>query len=138
MRKALRGQLGRNPDLEIATMETASKIRSKPTAADVKAGDGVFVAPTPITAGDEIQIWYGGLLARNGARRVFLHWGVGPGAWQQVRDVEMKTHSPGIFSCLITAAEGGRLEFCFHDGAGNWDNNSGRNWSYTIHNGLMH
>jgi hypothetical protein len=55
-----------------------------------------------------------------------------------VRDVRMKKESAGIFSCIIQApAQGGRLEFCFHDGAGNWDNQQGRDWHFPIHNGLI-
>lgn len=150
MRKALKAQISRNPDLEIAT-EMAPKITEKDVAqnttasvksaafADVKLGDGVMVTPTPITAGEEVQVWYGGLLAKSGADSIILHYGIGPGSWQNVHDVQMAKVSQGVYTCVVRAAEGGgRFEFCFRDNAGNWDNNSGKNWSFTIHNGQFH
>ena len=91
---------------------------SSPELRARKAGRRRAGYPLPITAGEEVRIWYGGLLAKSGAVDVYLHMGIGPGAWQQVRDVRMKKESAGIFSCIIQApAQGGRLEFCFHDGA---------------------
>lgn len=141
LRKALQGQSQRQPDVEIGSFTTPTDIASEashPSYDHIKLGDGVLVTPSPITAGEEVQIWYGGLLAKSGATDVYLHVGIGPGAWQQVRDIRMQKEAEGIFSCTIQApVEGGRLEFCFHDGAGNWDNQQGRNWHYQIHNGLI-
>ncbi len=141
VKRAFTGDAGRRASkMEIAAMDVMPETKTRSTGIatpNVMKGDGVLVRPTPITAGEETEIWYGGLLAKSGARRVMLHWGVGPGAWQNVRDVSMRETSTGVWNCTIQAAYGGRLEFCFHDGAGHWDNNSGKNWSYTIHNGLI-
>jgi hypothetical protein len=142
MRKALRAQIMRDPDLEIATIDTTQntwdKLETKPAFSNVKTGDGVLIAPTPITANEEFTVWYGGLLAKDGASDIFLHYGIGPGAWQNVHDVRMNKESDGVFSCQVEAADGGRFEFCFRDTAGRWDNNNSRNWSLAIHNGLVH
>lgn len=141
LRRAFADRTRQYPDFETATLGTDQQVAVGATAVappkSVFKGDGVLLTPTPITAEEEVQVWYAGTLAKSGARQIFLHWGVGPGAWQQVRDMPMTESSSGVWNCVIRAASGGRLEFCFHDGTGNWDNNMGKNWSYTIHNGLL-
>jgi len=97
--------------------------------------DGVRVFPMPITAEADVVVSYSGLLAKAGATQVYLHCGEGPGPWQNVRDVPMDEGPPGTWTARLTAGDGGTLEFCFHDAAGNWDNNNGVNWSVTVHSG---
>lgn len=136
VRKAVRKRALRDVELaELGTTISETKTPGVLTASF--AGEGVYVTPTPVTAGEEVQVWYSGLLSKSGAKKVFLHSGVGPGAWQQIKTTPMVESSPGVFKCSIRAADGGRLEMCFHDDAYNWDNNNGRNWSYTIHNGYL-
>lgn len=107
------------------------------TAEDYQIGpdDGVRVSPMPVTAESEVVISYSGLLAKAGASELYLHCGEGPGGWRNVRDVPMARGQDGAWTARLDAGEGGTLEFCFHDGAGNWDNNSGVNWSVTVHSG---
>ena len=97
--------------------------------------DGVRVSPMPITAGERVSISYSGLLATAGAGKVYLHCGEGPGPWMNVRDIPMEKGSSGEWVAQVLAGDGGTLEFCFHDGAGHWDNNSGVNWAVTVHDG---
>lgn len=97
--------------------------------------DGVLVSPMPVTAGQRVNIRYNGLLSEAGAEKVYLHCGEGPGAWMNVRDIPMERDSSGGWVAELQAGEGGTLEFCFHDGADHWDNNSGLNWSVTVHGG---
>lgn len=100
--------------------------------------DGVVVDPTPITSGEEITIFYNGLLATSGASQVYVHVGYGLAAdWRQVQDLRMSRTGWGFVKTLEMPDED-RFNFCFHDGYGNWDNNSGVNWSYIIHNGRSH
>ncbi|MGI6611546.1 MAG: carbohydrate binding domain-containing protein [Limnochordia bacterium] len=140
VRKALANRTRQSLDFEAGSLGRGTQAAVidavAPPRESAFKGDGVLVTPTPITAGEEVQVWYAGSLAKSGVRHVFLHTGVGPGAWQKVRDIPMTESSPAVWTCSIRAASGGRLELCFHDGAGNWDNNSGMNWSYTIHAGL--
>lgn len=96
--------------------------------------DGVYVAPTPITGRQEVTVSYRGSLAKQGAQQVFLHYGYGPGDWPVVNDVPMQKVGDG-FETSFEVPDGGQLEFCFRDEAGNCDNNNGRNWSYIIHDG---
>lgn len=97
--------------------------------------DGVRVSPMPVTAGERVNISYAGLLSKAGAEKVYLHCGEGPGAWRNVRDIPMERSSAGEWVAQLQAGEGGTLEFCFHDGSDHWDNNSGVNWSVTVHGG---
>ncbi len=101
--------------------------------------DGVYVRPTPITAGDSIVVKYSGLLAKSGAQEVHLHMGYGYGAWDRVSDIPMRETTRGSFETEVhlPIEETSRFNFCFRDNAGNWDNNSGRDWSYEIHAGEL-
>ncbi|MBO8138807.1 MAG: carbohydrate-binding protein [Desulfotomaculum sp.] len=97
---------------------------------------GVVVDPVPITAGEEIVVFYNGLLAQSGADGVYLHCGYGNADnWQGVQDMRMAKTGYGFIKTLRTPEVSTRLNFCFRDTAYNWDNNNGRNWSFEIHNG---
>jgi len=96
---------------------------------------GVVVDPTPITAGEEITVLYDGLLAKSGADQVYLHVGYGPGQeWKSVADLKMSRTGWGWVKTIEIPFEE-RFNFCFRDSTNNWDNNSGTNWSFVIHNG---
>ncbi len=96
---------------------------------------GVAVDPTPITAGQEVTVLYDGLLSHDGAEHVFLHVGYGNSQhWELVGDYQMNKLDYG-WEKTLHINEDSRFNFCFKDCANNWDNNSGKNWSYEIHNG---
>jgi len=79
--------------------------------------------------GKDISIIYNGLLDRSGASQVYLHCGFGdPMNWQVVDDYRMQRTPEGWKKTLNV--ENDQITFCFHDAAGNWDNNSGYNWTY--------
>ncbi|MBO8128455.1 MAG: carbohydrate-binding protein [Peptococcaceae bacterium] len=99
---------------------------------------GVVVDPTPITAGEEITVFYNGLLSTSGADQVYLHLGFGPSdRWHNVKSMKMSRTGWGWVKTFEAPMEEERLNFCFHDSAGNWDNNNGMNWSWTIHHGSI-
>ncbi|AGB42003.1 Carbohydrate binding domain (family 25) [Halobacteroides halobius DSM 5150] len=101
--------------------------------------NGVQVNPTPITAGERITINYQGLLAQSGADQVYLHAGVGMGDnWQDVTNIQMKQEQNGDWVAQLRINSAERFNFCFKDSAENWDNNSGNNWSYEVHNGDLY
>ncbi len=108
-------------------------------AAPASVDDGVYVKPTPITAGDSVTVKYSGLLAEAGADQVYLHMGYGMGTWNAVSDIPMARIGPGTFEARVDVPleQTSRFHFCFRDDAGNWDNNDGRDWSYEIHNGEL-
>ena len=99
--------------------------------------DGVYVSPTPITAGENVSIKYNGLLAKSGAEQLTLRMGYGHAEWNGINDILMSKIEDQTFEAKIKIPieECSRLQFCFVDNAGNWDNNTGKNWSYEIHCG---
>ncbi|MFZ5595425.1 MAG: carbohydrate-binding protein [Bacillota bacterium] len=99
---------------------------------------GVVVDPTPITASQEIAVLYYGLLAKSGAEQIYLHVGYGAeNGWQNVYDYKMSKTGWGWVKTLEMPEDQTRFNFCFKDSAGNWDNNNGVNWSFTIHDGRI-
>lgn len=96
---------------------------------------GIIANPVPITAGEQINIRYHGLLASAGADAVYLHCGYGyANNWSRIMDLPMQKTEQGFETSLKVEREN-RLNFCFKDSANNWDNNNGKDWSYTIHSG---
>ncbi len=126
---------------EVATERRPAGRRSaeRPTAPAAEPDDGVYVFPTPITAGDSITVRYTGALAQAGAERVYLHMGFGRDTWERVSDVPMEKKGPRTFEARLhlPLEETSRFRFCFKDDAGRWDNNNGRDWSYEIHHGEL-
>lgn len=101
----------------------------------IMVDEGIEISPIPVTQGDSITIKYNGQLAKNGADTVYAHVGYGTGDdWHNIQDIAMMSTKDG-WVCNTSATEEERLHFCFHDSAHNWDNNEGRNWSITVHNG---
>jgi hypothetical protein len=98
--------------------------------------EGISITPIPATAGETITITYDGLLAKSGAGTVYTHLGYGDNdSWANIEDVVMSNIPQGWTCDLLPKGE--RMNFCFHDGANNWDNNYGHNWSIGLHNGEL-
>lgn len=98
-------------------------------------GGGVYVDPTPITAGQKVTVLYNGLLAKSGADQIYLHVGYGDARhWNHLADIPMTRIGWG-WEKTIAMTDDSRFNFCFKDSANNWDNNTGHNWSYEVHNG---
>lgn len=86
---------------------------------------GVEVKPSHFLR--QATVCYNGLLARNGASEVFMHCGYGnPRNWRTTATIKMDRTERGWETTLDMRDS--MLNFCFHDGAKNWDNNNGRNW----------
>lgn len=113
-------------------LTTKSGTRTKKKTSIVE--EGVSVTPIPLTAGETLTINYDGLLAQHGADSVYAHIGYGSNDhWVEIEDVPMKSKKK-LWTCDVTPRDS-RVNFCFHDGANNWDNNNGHNWSLTVHDG---
>jgi hypothetical protein len=96
---------------------------------------GIYLEPVPITVGEEVKIKYKGELAKNNADKIYLHTGFGYQEWHDVQDLPMRKTRDGGWTATMRITDNSCFNFCFHDNAMNWDNNSGRDWTYEIHEG---
>lgn len=90
----------------------------------------VDVVPSPSLKDRHATIRYEGLLQKNGADRVFMHYGFD--GWARNCWSEMKREPDGSFACSIPMQGAKECNFCFKDSANNWDNNNGWNWATDI------
>lgn len=104
----------------------------------VSSPDGVVVDPTPVTAESKIEVFYDGLLFKNGADAIWVYVGYGHNnQWNNSEYFKMNKTGWGFEKSFYISGYD-RLNFCFKDSADNWDNNNGLNWSYEIHDGHQH
>lgn len=93
--------------------------------------NGVYVTPSDFTYGDRIRVTYDGLLSKSGATEVFAHIGYGTQKWDDVTDIKM-SQIANCFEATFPVNETSNLNVVFKDSANNWDNNSGKNYSFKI------
>jgi hypothetical protein len=93
--------------------------------------NGVIISPTNPHPGESVKITYNGLLPKSGAAQIFAHVGHGF-EWQHTQDMQM-TRTPAGFEATLTAGNHNTLCVAFKDTANNWDNNSGLNYNFNIH-----
>lgn len=98
-------------------------------------GDAVEIDPDPAEAGEPVTVSYdstGRVL--DGAAQVYLHYGFDN--WNPVMapDPAMDWDGDeGLWRVTVPVLESAwQLDFVFHDGAGNWDNNDGADWHYEV------
>lgn len=92
--------------------------------------NGVTISPAVPGTGDNVMITYDGLLAKSGATHVFAHVGFGS-RWDKINDFRMERTSTG-FQTTVPVSGYDTLNVCFKDCAENWDNNSGKNYTFDI------
>jgi len=92
---------------------------------------GVQVKPVS-ESGKDVAVLYNGLLAASGAADITMHYGYGDAEnWSEVGDAGLERSFEGWVS-TVSMQDNKQLNFCFRDGAFNWDNNNGLNWIYRI------
>ncbi len=85
------------------------------------------------TVGDEIKLTYDGLLTKSGAKEVFAVVGFGDNkSWDNVSTYPMSSTNQHAYELSIPVKENGQLNVAFKDSANNWDNNSGKNYTFYI------
>lgn len=94
------------------------------------SSNGVFVTPISISVGDKVRVAYDGLLAKSGASEIFAHVGYG-NKWDDSTDLKMSRTTTG-FEATIPVTYSTSLNLCFKDNADNWDNNSGKNYTFDV------
>ena len=91
--------------------------------------NGITVTPAILAKGDTAKVTYSGLLADDGADRMYVRFGFGD--WERAVDYRMIPADEG-FEAHVPISEGEDLQLCFKDSADHWDNNSGRNYSFEV------
>ena len=94
------------------------------------AAKGVVISPALPAKGETVRLVYRGLLAANGAQKVYARFGFGDD-WQKAMDYKMMRTAEG-FEAALPVAGAATLNVCFRDSADNWDNNSGQNYSFEV------
>lgn len=91
----------------------------------------VSLDPVPLIKGKKAVVRYKGLLASSGADQVYLYGGYGENEWKDTTDLPM-SHDGHAWTVELPIVGEEKFNFCFHDSAQNWDNNSGLNWASEI------
>jgi hypothetical protein len=95
--------------------------------------NGVKLSKKTLKAGDTIELSYTGLLKNSGAKEVKVHFGYNE-SWEDSQTVDMDLKDDA-FVVSLTLTKAGTLNCAFVDPIGNWDNNSGNNYSFKISKG---
>jgi hypothetical protein len=91
---------------------------------------GVAISPASPAVGDKVTIKYDGILSKNGAAEIFLHFGYGSN-WDIEQDVPMVKKETG-FEATIPALKDDYLKLSFRDPFSNVDDNYGEGYSFDI------
>jgi len=79
----------------------------------------------------QARINYSGLLAENGAQDVFGVYGFGSNQkWENVSTLTLNKEGQGSFMATVPIEKDKNLNVAFKDSAENWDNNSGKNYTF--------
>lgn len=84
--------------------------------------------------GRDVRIVYDGLLAKSGASHVYAVVSYNDNShWNDVKYYQMDNRGQGKFEIAIPNYDNMNVNVAFKDCANNWDNNSGRNYSFNLH-----
>lgn len=92
--------------------------------------NGIRLSKSALRVGDEVTLTYWGLLKDSGARSVKVHIGYNE-TWENSAYIEMEPSDAG-FTASIALVQAGVFHFAFIDPAGNWDNNTGKDYSIPV------
>lgn len=92
--------------------------------------NGVIIKPNVVAKGDHASVLYKGILYHSGADSVYMHAGYGD-LWDNAKDIQMQRTGEG-FEAKLSVIDGKPLKLAFKDSANNWDNNTGRNYTFEV------
>ncbi|WP_010252111.1 carbohydrate-binding protein [Acetivibrio cellulolyticus] len=79
-----------------------------------------------------LRVLYSGILAKNGAKEIYAVIGYGDNLnWENVQEYPMHKLSNKKYELIFPVNRAGEINMAFKDSANNWDNNSGRNFTFT-------
>ena len=90
----------------------------------------IFFNTDKLTENSKIKISYTGKFFQDASTEVSIHYGFGPN-WDGVSDIKMIKTELG-FQTEIDLNLAETLNLCFYNEKGEWDNNSGNNYIFTI------
>ena len=80
------------------------------------------------------KIRYNGLLAKSGAQDIYAVVGYGNNLkWEDVEYHHLHQTALENFELVLNVKREGNINISFKDGANNWDNNNGMNYSFENH-----
>jgi len=94
------------------------------------ANNGVEISKATIGVGDEVTLFYKGLLAQCGAEEIYAHIGYGK-EWENKAFIPMERDND-VFKATIRIERPDNLNVAFKDSGDNWDNNSMANYSFKV------
>ena len=90
----------------------------------------IFFNTDKLVENSNVKISYTGKFFQDGSENVYLHYGFGVN-WDNVNEIEMNKTELG-FQAEINLLEGESFNMCFRNGANEWDNNEGQNYTFPI------
>lgn len=90
----------------------------------------IFFNTDKLIENSKVKISYTGTFFQDASEGVSIHYGFGIN-WDNVNDIEMEKTELG-FQCEIELNGFETLNFCFKNNLGQWDNNEGQNYVFTI------
>jgi len=78
-----------------------------------------------------LRLTYSGILVKNGAQDVYAVVGYGNNLrWEDVETYPLRAVGQQTYELLLPVKRSGNINLAFKDGSGNWDNNSGMNYTF--------
>jgi hypothetical protein len=99
---------------------------------DLYIENGVITRPAKIQANSDVRLIYRGLLSVSGATEVYAHVGYGP-KWNHAKYYKMEQTTDG-YEIDFPLRHQETMHVAFKDAGNNWDNNSGRDYSFEVGN----
>ncbi len=90
----------------------------------------IFFNTDKVVENTNVKVTYAGKLFQNGSEDVMVHYGFGEN-WEDAQDLQMQKSELG-FQADIYVKPNTKLNFCFRNSAGEWDNNEGSNYAFKI------
>lgn len=82
-------------------------------------------------ARNTLRLVYKGILAKSGAEEINAVIGYGNNlSWEDTTHYPMKNNNDQTFELMLPVTRTGNINIAFTDLMGNWDNNSGQNYSF--------
>ena len=90
----------------------------------------IFFNTDKVVENTDVKVTYAGKLFQNGSEDVTVHYGFGEN-WENAQDIQMVKTELG-YQADIHVQPNTKLNFCFKNANGEWDNNNGQNYTFKI------